>query len=131
MSDVEELEKHLERFAENIRQLGVTADNFQPSSQAVLNRQLGQLVTGLQEIDRSKNSVQKTEIPIEVFDYIDGGKNPSLYTKHCIERSLEKNEHVKGKIEVYTEFRKELLNQLGHVYPKLIETYKEARKDNK
>lgn len=127
-SNVEELEKHLERFAENIRQLGITAAEFQPNSQAVLNRQITQLVQGLKDIDHSKNSVQKIDIPIEVFDYIDQGKNPGLYTKHCIERALEKNEQVKGKIEVYSEFRQELLNQLGHVYPKLIETYKETRK---
>jgi len=96
-----------------------------------LNNQITQIVRGFKDIDNSKNSVSRVEIPIEVFQYIDEGKNPNLYTKERIERALERNEQVKGKIEVYSEFRAELLNQLSHVYPKLVETYKEARKDSK
>ena len=44
-------------------------------------------------------------IPVEVFNYIDQGQNPSLYTKNTLERALAKNEQVKGKIEVYSQFR--------------------------
>lgn len=34
------LEEHLEKFIENIRQLGIIVSDFQPSSQAVLNQKL-------------------------------------------------------------------------------------------
>jgi hypothetical protein len=33
------------------------------------------------------------------FSYIDQGKNPNLYTKDCLEKTLAKNEQVKGKID--------------------------------
>ena len=33
--------------------------------------------------------------------YIDKGKNPQLYTKDCMEKSLAKNEAVKGKIDAF------------------------------
>lgn len=36
-SNVEELEKHLERFAENIRQLGITAAEFQPNRKQIID----------------------------------------------------------------------------------------------
>ena len=36
-----------------------------------------------------------------VDSYIDHGKNPQLYTKHCMEKSLARNESVKGKIETF------------------------------
>ena len=78
---VEELEKLLETFVENTRQLGITVNDFQPSSQAVLNQKINFLVTGLQDIDRAKGSVQRVIIPTEVFAYIDQGRNPTLYTK--------------------------------------------------
>ncbi|OXB58427.1 hypothetical protein ASZ78_007102 [Callipepla squamata] len=65
------LEEHLEKFVENIRQLGIIVSDFQPSSQAGLNQKL----------------------------YIDQGRNPQLYTKECLERALAKNEQVKGKID--------------------------------
>lgn len=34
------LEEHLEKFIENIRQLGIIVSDFQPSSQAGLNQKL-------------------------------------------------------------------------------------------
>merc|ERR1712106_41004 len=80
-ASVEELEKLLETFVENTRQLGITVNDFQPSSQAVLNQKINFLVTGLQDIDRAKGSVQRVVIPTEVLAYIDQGRNPTLYTK--------------------------------------------------
>jgi len=128
-SGVEELEKQLESFVENIRQLGITVNDFQSNSQAVLNQKVNTLVTGLKEIDQLKRSVGGIVIPVEVFNYIDQGQNPSLYTKNTLERALAKNEQVKGKIEVYSQFRQELQSQLGLIYPDLIAEYKRVRKE--
>lgn len=33
--------------------------------------------------------------------YIDQGRNPQLYTKDCLEKALEKNQQVNGKIDAY------------------------------
>lgn len=128
-SGVEDLEKQLESFVENIRQLGITVNDFQSNSQAVLNQKVNTLVTGLKEIDQLKRSVGSIVIPVEVFNYIDQGQNPSLYTKNTLERALAKNEQVKGKIEVYSQFRQELQSQLGLIYPDLIAEYKRVRKE--
>jgi len=128
-SGVEELEKQLESFVENTRQLGITVNDFQSNSQAVLNQKVNTLVTGLKEIDQLKRSVGGIVIPVEVFNYIDQGQNPSLYTKNTLERALAKNEQVKGKIEVYSQFRQELQSQLGLIYPDLIAEYKRVRKE--
>jgi len=126
-ASVEGLEKLLETFVENTRQLGITVNDFQPASQAVLNQKINFLVTGLQDIDRAKGSVTKVVIPTEVFAYIDHGSNPALYTKDCLERTLQRNELVKGKVEVYSQFREELTSRLGEIYPELIEQYKQTR----
>uniref|UniRef100_A0A8C9EXA2 Mediator of RNA polymerase II transcription subunit 10 n=1 Tax=Pavo cristatus TaxID=9049 RepID=A0A8C9EXA2_PAVCR len=93
------LEEHLEKFVENIRQLGIIVSDFQPSSQAGLNQKLNFMVTGLQDIDKCRQQLHDISVPLEVFDYIDQGRNPQLYTKECLERALAKNEQVKGKID--------------------------------
>lgn len=36
-----------------------------------------------------------------VCRYIDQGRNPQLYTKDCLEKALEKNQQVNGKIDAY------------------------------
>ena len=38
---------------------------------------------------------------LQVFDYIDQGHNPQLYTKDCMEKALAKNENVKGKMDAF------------------------------
>ncbi|XP_017654043.1 mediator of RNA polymerase II transcription subunit 10 isoform X1 [Nannospalax galili] len=93
------LEEHLEKFVENIRQLGIIVSDFQPSSQAGLSQKLNFIVTGLQDIDKCRQQLHDITVPLEVFEYIDQGRNPQLYTKECLERALAKNEQVKGKID--------------------------------
>nr|XP_039271622.1 mediator of RNA polymerase II transcription subunit 10-like [Styela clava] len=125
----EQLEENLEQFIENVRQLGIIASDFQPQGQAVLNQKINSMITGLKDIEACKSSLQGVNIPLEVFDYIDDGKNPQLYTKHCIEKALTKNEDVKGKIEMYQKFQQELLSQLSTVYPEQMNEYKALRKN--
>ncbi|XP_041422169.1 mediator of RNA polymerase II transcription subunit 10-like isoform X3 [Xenopus laevis] len=57
------------------------------------------LISGLQDIDKCRQQLHDITVPLEVFEYIDQGRNPQLYTKECLERALAKNEQVKGKID--------------------------------
>uniref|UniRef100_A0A8D2AMN6 Mediator of RNA polymerase II transcription subunit 10 n=1 Tax=Sciurus vulgaris TaxID=55149 RepID=A0A8D2AMN6_SCIVU len=93
------LEEHLEKFVENIRQLGIIVSNFQPSSQAGLHQKLNFIVIGLQDIDKYRQQLHDITVPLEVFEYIDQGWNPQLYTKECLERALAKNEQFKAQCE--------------------------------
>ncbi|XP_076370506.1 mediator of RNA polymerase II transcription subunit 10-like isoform X2 [Tachypleus tridentatus] len=100
-SHLEVLESSLEKFIENVRQIGIIVGDFQPQGQTVLNQKINQMVTLMQEIEKSKCHVQDIQVPLEVFDYIDQGRNPQFFTKDCMEKALAKNEQVKGKIDVY------------------------------
>ena len=122
----EQLEDNLEQFIETVRQLGIIVSDFQPQGQAVLYQKINSLVTNLKDIENCKTSLSDVYIPLEVFEYIDAGKNPQLYTKDCIEKALSKNEAVKGKIDVYKKFRDNLATQLSAVYPQIKE-YKGLR----
>lgn len=123
----EQLEENLEQFIENVRQLGIIVSDFQPQGQGVLNQKINSMISGLKDIENCKAQLQDVQIPRDVFQYIDHGKNPQLYTKHCIEKALNKNELVKGKIDMYRKFREELLSQLSGVYPEQIAEYRMLR----
>ncbi|XP_065083420.1 mediator of RNA polymerase II transcription subunit 10 [Ochlerotatus camptorhynchus] len=127
-SPLENLENHLEMFIENVRQIRIIVSDFQPQGQNVLNQKIQSLVTGLQEIDKLKNQVD-VNVPLEVFDYIDQGRNPQLYTKDCIDKALTKNEEVKGKIDSYRKFKSNLLKELDDTFPTEIAKYKAIRGD--
>ncbi|XP_071785894.1 mediator of RNA polymerase II transcription subunit 10-like [Asterias amurensis] len=123
------LVESLERFIENTRQLGIIVSDFQPQGQITLNQKLHTLVTGLLEIEKTKAQVQEVQVPLEVFDYIDQGRNPQLYTKDCMEKAVIKNEQVKGKIETFSKFKKSLITELNKMFPEEMEQYKAQRGD--
>uniref|UniRef100_A0A493TN42 Mediator of RNA polymerase II transcription subunit 10 n=1 Tax=Anas platyrhynchos platyrhynchos TaxID=8840 RepID=A0A493TN42_ANAPP len=106
------LEEHLEKFVENIRQLGIIVSDFQPSSQAGLNQKLNK---------KNQSSI------CSIFRYIDQGRNPQLYTKECLERALAKNEQVKGKIDTMKKFKSLLIQELTKVFPEDMAKYKAIR----
>ncbi|KAK3912981.1 Mediator of RNA polymerase II transcription subunit 10 [Frankliniella fusca] len=130
-SSLENLETQLELFIENVRQIRIIVSDFQPQGQSVLNQKIQSLVQGLQEVDKLKAQVQDVHVPLEVFDYIDSGRNPQLYTKDCIEKALTKNEQVKGKIDAYRKFKAHLLVELNNSFPNELNKYRAIRGDER
>ncbi|XP_050090164.1 mediator of RNA polymerase II transcription subunit 10 [Anopheles aquasalis] len=127
-SPLENLETQLELFIENVRQIRIIVSDFQPQGQNVLNQKIQSLVTMLQQIDKLKTQID-VNVPLEVFDYIDQGRNPQLYTKDCIDKALTKNEEVKGKIDSYRKFKSNLMKELSETFPIEISKYKAIRGD--
>jgi len=130
-SPLDTLETNLESLVENVRQLGIIVSDFQPQGQNALNHKLNQIVQSLQDIDRVKNQVNDIQVPLEVFDYIDSGRNPQLFTKDCMEKALAKNEQVKGKIDAYRRFKAMLLVELSKVFPNEMAKYRAVRGDER
>ncbi|KAI1280451.1 Mediator of RNA polymerase II transcription subunit 10 [Halotydeus destructor] len=130
-NSLDALEANLESFIEHVRQLGIMVSDFQPQGQSVLNQKINQLVTSLQDIDRSRNQIQDIQVPLEVFEYIDQGRNPQLYTKDCMEKALAKNEQVKGKIDSNRRFKAMLLVELSKVFGPEMAKYRAIRGDER
>jgi len=128
---LENLETKLETLIENVRQIKIIVSDFQPQGQTVFNQKINTIVSDLQEIDRLKSQVQDVHVPLEVFDYIDDGRNPQLYTKDCMEKALSRNEEVRGKIDAYRRFRAQLLVELTSVFPAEIAKYRAIRGDER
>lgn len=120
---MDQLESQIEIFVENVRQLGIIVTDFQQTGQPVLNQKLNQVVNSLRDIDRLKETTKNVQVPVEIFEYIDSGKNPQFYTKDYMEKALSKNEAVKGKIDYYKRFKKILIEELTKVFPSEMNKY--------
>ncbi|XP_041375563.1 mediator of RNA polymerase II transcription subunit 10-like [Gigantopelta aegis] len=132
MSDkFEALEQLLELFIENTRQMGIIVSDFQPQGQNVLNQKIQTMVTEMQEVDKFRSQMQDIQVPLEVFDYIDQGKNPNLYTKDCLEKALAKNELVKGKMDNLKRFKALLIVELNKVFPNEMNMYRAVKGDDR
>jgi len=121
------LEQNLEVFIENVREVGIMVGDFQPQTQQGLNSKIESLILGLKGVDATKNSMTDVVVPLDVFNYIDQGKNPQLYTHDCLENAIAKNAEVKGKIESLKRFRGMLLVELQNVFPNEIAKYRAIR----
>jgi hypothetical protein len=62
-----------------------------------------------------------------VISYIDEGKNPLLYTKDCLLKTLRKNEEIKGKIVTFKTFRDTILDELNKNFPEEYDAYMKTR----
>jgi len=130
-TNLDTLEEQLERSIENVRQIQIIVSDFQPQGQPGLNQKLQQIVKDLQEVDKLGRKVGDIQVPLEVFEYIDSGRNPQLYTKDCMEKAVAKNEEVKGKIDAYRMFKARLMLELTNVFPKEMSCYRALRGDDK
>ncbi len=128
---LDNLEQQLERSIENVRQIQIIVSDFQPQGQPALNQKLQTIVKDLQEVEKIRPKVSDIQVPLEVFDYIDNGRNPQLYTKDCMEKAVAKNEEVKGKIDAYRMFRARLMVELSTVFPKEINCYRALRGEDR
>ncbi|CAG0880664.1 unnamed protein product [Cyprideis torosa] len=129
-SALENIESQLEAFIEDVRQICIIAGDFQPQGQPVFNQKIQSVIHRLQDLERLRYSVSDIQVPLEVFEYIDQGRNPQLYTKDCMEKALSKNEQVKGKIEAFKKFKAHLLVELSSTFPNEIAQYRSLRGDN-
>ncbi|XP_057320339.1 mediator of RNA polymerase II transcription subunit 10-like [Microplitis mediator] len=133
MSDpvLKALEEHIEKFVENVRQINIMVSDFQPQGQTALNQKIQGLVSGLQEIDKLKSRVPDVTIPLEVFEYIDNGKNPKIYTKDAMDKAYNKNVQVKGQIDAYKKLKANLLVETSRLFPNETAKYRATRSDFK
>ena len=123
----ENLENKLESFIENMRQINIMVADVQPQAQPVFYQKIQKIAIDLQDINRLKDQVLDVQIPLEVFDYVDQGRNPQLYTKDCLTKAVKKNEEVKRKVESYKKLKANLLVELNGAFPKEVETYRAIR----
>ncbi|XP_065186909.1 mediator of RNA polymerase II transcription subunit 10-like [Sycon ciliatum] len=121
------LENGLEQSILAITQVGITSSDFQTSSQPVLNQQIQNLISTMKEIDEIRSQFNDITVPMDVFEYIDTGKNPQLFTKSCLEKLVDKHREQEAKTNSLQLLRDGLLEELGKVFPEQIQEYKLAR----
>ncbi|MCL4165928.1 UNVERIFIED_CONTAM: hypothetical protein GTU68_051006 [Idotea baltica] len=66
-------------------------------------------------------------VPVEVFQKIDAGKNPQIFTRECMERALARNESVRGQLDTLKRFRQVLLADLSKAFPNEMGKYRAWR----
>lgn len=109
-----------------LHQLHLTVSSFNVSSQLPLLQRLNALVTELDTMQKLGDSCN-IQVPMEVVNLIDDGKNPDEFTKDVFNTCISKNQTLKGKTEAFKSLRNHLLENLEEAFPDDVEVYREIR----
>jgi mediator of RNA polymerase II transcription subunit 10 len=85
----------------------------------------------MRSIEQFKKQVEDVNVPLEVLDHIDQGKNPQLYTQQCLQKVHEKSMQVQQKVDAYKTFQKHLFVELEKFFPEQMQQYRIARQRSK
>ena len=56
--------------------------------------------------------------------YVDELKNPQMFTRDCLQRTLERNEEINGKNETLAKFADILMGELSSQFPTEMAQYR-------
>eukprot|EP00126_Sphaerothecum_destruens_P015400 Sdes_comp9396_c0_seq1m857 len=62
-------------------------------------------------------SLLNIQVPAQILDYIDQGRNPDLYMRDCLQETLSLKETTLGKVEAYKAFHSSLQQSMQEVIP--------------
>ncbi|KAA8548374.1 hypothetical protein F0562_000058 [Nyssa sinensis] len=109
-----------------LHQLYLTVSSFNAASQLPLLQRLNSLVL---ELDNMMKLSEKCniQVPMEVLNLIDDGKNPDEFTRDVINSCIARNQTTKGKTDAFKGLRRHLLEELEQAFPDEVESYREIR----
>ncbi|KAI5656262.1 hypothetical protein M9H77_25055 [Catharanthus roseus] len=109
-----------------LHQLYLTVSSFNVASQLPLLQRLNNLVL---ELDNMSKLAEKCniQVPMEVLNLIDDGKNPDEFTRDVLNNCIAKNQITKGKTDAFKSLRGHLLEELEQAFPDEVEAYRNVR----
>ncbi|XP_058085477.1 mediator of RNA polymerase II transcription subunit 10b [Magnolia sinica] len=132
-SDADEPKQNLNNVLNSIQktlgllhQLYLTVSSFNASSQLPLLQRLNAVVSELDAMQRLAENCN-IQVPMEVVNLIDDGKNPDEFTRDVINSCISRNQITKGKTDAFKSLRKHLLEELEQAFPDEVEAYREIR----
>ena len=88
------------------------------STDALLLVRSTHLASSLAELSKSSSNLS-TQIPPEIIEYVDEGRNPDIYTREFVELVQRGNQELKAKSEAFASFRDILGEELAAAMPEL------------
>lgn len=109
-----------------LHQLNLNVSSFSSASQLPLLQRLNALVAELDTMQKLADGCN-IQVPMEVVNLIDDGKNPDEFTRDVLNSCIAKNQITKGKTDAFKSLRKHLLEELEEAFPEDIEAYRQIR----
>jgi mediator of RNA polymerase II transcription subunit 10 len=87
-------------------------------TEAALQREITSLIQSLLRLSQLAPTLT-LQIPPEVIEYVQDGRNPDIYTREFVELGMKNNQRLKGKADAFAAFRDVLGGEIAGAIPEL------------
>lgn len=116
---LENVEDRIKDVIQDLFEIQSTVHSYLgPESRDELVHKVTQLSTSLSDLAKSSSAIT-TQIPPEIVEYVDEGRNPDIYTREFVELVQRGNQELKGKSEAFASFRDVLGEEIRTAMPEL------------
>lgn len=118
-------EKQVAAIIESFIELGVSIYDFPGTSEATqgmvtnLKRNVNRLSKLNQNINDPESQLNHVNIPLEVVQYIEDGRNPDIYTREFVEAIRRSNQYQRSKMKGLKQLRDSLAEKMIEEFPDL------------
>ncbi|CCE63870.1 hypothetical protein TPHA_0G00320 [Tetrapisispora phaffii CBS 4417] len=125
---LENTEEQVTSIIESFIELGVSIYDYPGTPEATqgMITNLKRNVDRLSKLNQSSNTVdtplQDINIPFEVIQYIEDGRNPDIYTREFVEAIRRSNQYQRAKMNGLKQLRDSLAEKISEEFPELVDT---------
>ncbi|OAK99131.1 mediator of RNA polymerase II transcription subunit 10 [Phaeosphaeriaceae sp. SRC1lsM3a] len=112
-------EAQLKDIVQNLYNLIVQSyDHRGSQTQEAMKREIQSLIQNLVKLSRTAPSVS-VYIPPEVTEYVEGSRNPDIFTREFVETVQRMNQMLKGRSDALQMLQQQIAWQFTHAIPEL------------
>lgn len=106
---------------ETLIHLGVQVHDFTATNEAKegLGNQINKLISLLKGLSIQSHN-PPINIPLDIIQYIEDGRNPDIYSREFIEVIRKVNQFLNGKSRCFSQFQTTLATQITKEFPELV-----------
>lgn len=119
------VEQQVGAIIESFVELGVSVYDFPGTSEASqgmvtnLKRNVDRLANLNQKSNDPESQLNGVDIPLEVVQYIEDGRNPDIYTREFVEAIRRSNQYQRAKMHGLQQLRDSLAEKIIEEFPDL------------
>lgn len=119
------VEQQLAAIIESFIELGVSVYDYPGTSEATqgmvtnLKRNVDRLARLNQKSNDPESQLNHVNIPLEVVQYIEDGRNPDIYTREFVEAIRRSNQYQRAKMHGLKQLRDSLAEKIAEEFPDL------------
>ena len=118
-------EQQVAAIIESFVELGVSVYDYPDTPEATqgmvtnLRRNVDRLAKLNQRSNDPDSSLAQVNIPLEVIQYIEDGRNPDIYTREFVEAIRRSNQYQRAKMHALKQLRDSLADKITEEFPDL------------